>query len=66
MRGDILGKTRGGTRRRLRLLGERRNAMALTLALALPILIGIVGLGIEASDWVLEKRKLQEAVGTAS
>lgn len=66
MRGDLLGTMLGGTRHRLRRLGERPSAMAVTLALALPVLIGIVGLGIEASDWVLEKRKLQEAVATAS
>ena len=66
MHGDLLGNMLGGTKRRLHSLGERRSAMAVTLALALPILIGSVGLGIEASDWVLEKRKLQEAVATTS
>lgn len=66
MRGDLLGNMLGGTGRRLRPLGERPSAIALTLALTLPIVIGIVGLGIEASDWVLEKRKLQEAVATGS
>lgn len=66
MRGDLLGNTLGGTGRRLRPLRKRPGAMAVTLALALSIVIGIVGLGIEASDWVSEKRKLQEAVATAS
>lgn len=49
-----------------RYLGDRRGASAVLFGLALPVLIGFLGLGVETSFWYLEKRKLQEAADSGA
>ena len=42
-----------------RFIRDRRGAMAMTLALSLPMLIGGLGFGIDTIQWTLAKRALQ-------
>lgn len=42
------------------------GATALVLALALPVLVGSVGLGMDVGSWYLAKRNLQNAVDAAA
>ncbi len=45
---------------------DRRGASAILLGIALPVLVGFVGLGVETGIWYLEKRELQEAADSAA
>ena len=49
-----------------RCLRDRRGASAILLGIALPVLVGFVGLGVETGIWYLEKRELQEAADSAA
>jgi Flp pilus assembly protein TadG len=47
-------------------LRDRSGASAILLGIALPVLVGFVGLGVETGIWYLEKRELQEAADSAA
>lgn len=49
-----------------RLHSDRRGASAILFGLAMPVLVGFLGLGVEVSYWYLEKRKLQEAADSSA
>lgn len=54
-------------RQRLRtLLGDRRGVVAIMFALALPVTVGVAGLGVEAGEWFLLKRRAQTAADAAA
>ena len=42
-----------------RLLGDRKGAVALTVAAATPILIGGIGLSVDTIQWTVTKREMQ-------
>lgn len=46
--------------------GAQRGAVALLVALALPVLIGILGLGIDVSYWAMTRMELQRTADLAS
>jgi Flp pilus assembly protein TadG len=54
--GTLLGRVRA----------DRAGASLIIFAIALPVLLGFAGLGVEVSHWYLVKRKLQEAVDSAA
>ncbi len=45
---------------------DARGASMIMVAVALPVVIGALGLGIDTGLWYLEKRKLQQAADSAS
>ncbi|HYG85934.1 MAG TPA: pilus assembly protein TadG-related protein [Azospirillum sp.] len=57
----------GGFRARLGALAtDRRGTVAITLAMALPILVGMAALGIEVGVWYHSKRTLQAVADAAA
>ena len=55
---------KGGPLRRF--TKDDRGAIAIIIALSLPVIIGIMGLGVDATNWYLSKRKSQTAVDAAA
>jgi hypothetical protein len=49
-----------------KLLGDRRGATVSLFALAMPVLIGAAGLGVEVGAWYAQKRQLQTAADAAA
>ena len=47
-------------------LGDRRANTAMLFALSLPVLVGVVGLGVETGYWYYEQRELQTAADIAA
>jgi Flp pilus assembly protein TadG len=47
-------------------LKDRRGAVAIVMALALPVVVGMAGLGVEAGKWFLVKRQAQTAADAAA
>ena len=54
------------TRARCRFAVKEGGSVALMFALMLPVLFGIVGLGVEAGLWFKERRQLQNIADTAA
>ncbi len=48
------------------IVGDERGAFAILFALMLPLLVGGLGLGIEAANWYSSKRTLQSAADAAA
>ncbi|MGO4571818.1 TadE/TadG family type IV pilus assembly protein [Microvirga sp. 2TAF3] len=46
--------------------GDRSGGIAVTTALAMPVLIGVTGLGMEVSYWYLTQRSMQNAADSAA
>ncbi|MBF9234257.1 TadE/TadG family type IV pilus assembly protein [Microvirga alba] len=46
--------------------GDRSGSVAVFTALALPVLIGVTGLGVEISYWYLTERSMQNAADSAA
>ncbi|HLO78055.1 MAG TPA: pilus assembly protein TadG-related protein, partial [Magnetospirillum sp.] len=49
-----------------RLAADREGAVAVMLALALPVLVGVSALAIETGLWFTERRVLQNAADAAA
>lgn len=49
-----------------RLVADRGGAVVVIFAVALPVMLGALGLGIELGMWYLEKRRIQEAADTGA
>ena len=49
-----------------RWMRDRKGASAILFALALPGVVGFVGLSFEAALWIMEKRELQEVTDSGS
>src|SRR5260370_42194172 len=49
----------------VRLYADRRGNIAVMMALALPALVGAMGLGFEVSNWYMTKRAMQNAADAA-
>ena len=47
-------------------LGDRRGAIAIVMAIALPVVVGAAGLGVEAGKWYMIKRQAQTAADTGA
>ena len=47
-------------------LGDRRGAIAIIMAIALPVVVGAAGLGVEAGKWYMIKRQAQTAADTGA
>src|SRR4051794_12813270 len=47
-------------------LRDRRGAVEIVMALALPVVVGMAGLGVEAGKWYLVKRQAQTAADTGA
>jgi Flp pilus assembly protein TadG len=47
-------------------LADRRGDIIIMFALLLPILVGVVGLGVEVGSWYFAKRNLQSAADAAA
>jgi Flp pilus assembly protein TadG len=47
-------------------LGDRRGVVAIIFALALPVTAGVAGLGVEAGEWYMLKRRAQTAADAAA
>ncbi|GAA4476183.1 hypothetical protein GCM10023157_06560 [Gluconacetobacter asukensis] len=45
---------------------DRRGAVALLVALALPVLMGVLGLGIDVSYWAMTRLELQRVADIAA
>jgi Flp pilus assembly protein TadG len=45
---------------------DKRGAVAIVMALAFPVVVGMAGLGVEAAHWYLVKRQAQTAADTAA
>jgi hypothetical protein len=50
----------------LSVLKDRRGAVAIVMAIALPVVIGAAGLGVEAGKWYMIKRQAQTAADTGA
>jgi Flp pilus assembly protein TadG len=50
----------------VRLVQDRRGAVAMILALSTPVLIGSVGLGVDTIQWTLARRELQRQADSAA
>ena len=48
------------------LRADARGGTAILVALAIPVVIGALGVGVDTGMWYLEKRKLQQASDAAS
>src|SRR3954447_21285343 len=48
------------------MLKDRREAVAIIMAIALPVVIGAAGLGVEAGKWYMVKRQAQTAADTGA
>ncbi|MBX3501409.1 MAG: hypothetical protein KF889_18370 [Alphaproteobacteria bacterium] len=49
-----------------RLLGDKAGGTTLLVALALPVLAGALGIGVDVGSWYVEKRKLQQVADAAA
>lgn len=49
-----------------RFFGDRQGAVAIVLALLLPVLVGMITLGVEGGLWFAERRELQTAADSAA
>jgi Flp pilus assembly protein TadG len=47
-------------------LGDRRGAVAIVMAITLPVVIGAAGLGVEAGKWYMLKRQAQTAADSGA
>jgi Flp pilus assembly protein TadG len=47
-------------------LKDRRGAVAIVMAIALPVVIGAAGIGVEAGKWYMVKRQAQTAADTGA
>lgn len=64
---SIVHRCAAAARRRLRDFGAARGgAIAIIMALSLPVVIGFLGLGVEAGLWFHAKRGLQSAADAAA
>ncbi len=45
---------------------EQRGSMAIVIAIAMPILVGFLGLGVDVTNWYLATRKVQTAVDSGA
>jgi Flp pilus assembly protein TadG len=68
---DRRGQLWTGTRRALRAFAaaftrDRRGNISIIAALALPVLVGAMGLGFESSYWYMGKRSMQNAADAAA
>ena len=50
----------------VRFAADRRGATAIVFVLALPIIIGMTGLGVESGYWYFKHRELQTAADVAA
>ncbi|HKU97092.1 MAG TPA: pilus assembly protein [Vineibacter sp.] len=55
-----------GTKRFAAFGSDTRGASMILVAVAMPVVIGALGLGIDTGLWYLQKRKLQQAADSAS
>ncbi len=49
-----------------RFRSEERGGMALIIGLTLPILVGMLGIGVDVTNWYLAKRQVQTAVDASA
>jgi len=48
------------------LRADQRGTVAVLMALLLPVLIGVLGIGFEISNWYLQTRSMQNAADLAA
>jgi Flp pilus assembly protein TadG len=59
-------KTSGAGPAFARLVGDRLGSVATIFAIALPVIIGAIGLGTEAAYWMQTQRAMQDAADAAA
>jgi Flp pilus assembly protein TadG len=67
-RGCVLMGPAGNRRQRLaeRFAGDRKGTVAIVFALAVPVVVGAAGFGVETAYWHYEKLKVQEMADVAA